>query len=212
VVAVPLVDMWYTASLREFPPGRTAGAVLISFWFGLSLFDLLTGHRWLDWLYSDEDEARRPAEPTSAWEGGVAADLKLVDAHLRLWSAFAQGCSELSSSLASKELEEDALTRLLVAGDRRAPGRLVFYAVVQVGGFIPVDSDLGRAAARVLGSECPITTLEDGRRCLFAGDLYFWWQTHGRRYETFALLDDWLASDFARRVAVPMYASACNRG
>ena len=35
--------------------GRTAAVTILGRWFGLSAFDALSGHRWLDWLYADED-------------------------------------------------------------------------------------------------------------------------------------------------------------
>ena len=57
---------------------------------------------------------------------------------------------------------EQALTRLLECGDRRAPARLVFYPVVQIGGDIPADSPLGRAALPVLGDDFQLASLDDG--------------------------------------------------
>jgi hypothetical protein len=56
VVAVPLTYLGYTAYIGGFPLGRTAGAVFVGLWFGLSAFDTASGHRLLDWLYSDEAE------------------------------------------------------------------------------------------------------------------------------------------------------------
>lgn len=56
IVAVPLAYLGYTAYLSGFPVGRTAGAAFVALWFGLSAFDALSGHRLLDWLYSDENE------------------------------------------------------------------------------------------------------------------------------------------------------------
>jgi hypothetical protein len=97
------------------------------------------------------------------------------------------------------------LTRLLAARDRRAPARLVFYAVVQVGGFIDADSELGRAANPVLGDDFQIFTNEDGTDTFFAGDLYFWWQDHKNDYDPCPLFEDWQARDFAQSVVIPMY-------
>ena len=59
VVAIPLAFLSYTAYLHSFSLGRTAGAAFVAFWFGLSVYDALSGHRLLDWLYSDDGE---PAE------------------------------------------------------------------------------------------------------------------------------------------------------
>ena len=62
VVAAPLAFLGYTAYLNGFPIGRTTGAVFVALWFGLSAFDMASGHRWLDWLYSDETEPTRDVE------------------------------------------------------------------------------------------------------------------------------------------------------
>lgn len=35
-------------------PAFYAGLAFIGLWFGLSVFDRVTRHRWLDWLYGDE--------------------------------------------------------------------------------------------------------------------------------------------------------------
>jgi hypothetical protein len=54
VVAVPLVYLGYSAYLQGFPLWRTSGAAFVGLWFGLSAFDMASGHRLLDWIYSDE--------------------------------------------------------------------------------------------------------------------------------------------------------------
>ena len=54
IVAVPLAYLGYTAYLKGFPAGRTAGAAFVAVWFCLSAFDAISGHRLLDWLYSDK--------------------------------------------------------------------------------------------------------------------------------------------------------------
>lgn len=50
------VYLAYTAFLAGFPIGRTGGAVFVAFWFALSVYDLITGHQLLDWMYSDESD------------------------------------------------------------------------------------------------------------------------------------------------------------
>jgi hypothetical protein len=80
---------------------------------------------------------------------------------------------------------------------------------VQVGGSIPLDSDLGRAASKILGADFPVTTSEEGERRYFAGDLFFWWQGNAENYEPYTLFDEWSKRDFAQRVAIPMYKSVC---
>jgi hypothetical protein len=72
VVAVPLAYLGCTASQGGFPAGRTAAAGFVALWFGLSVFDAISGHRLLDWLYSDEapgDDASQFRQILSAHGG-----------------------------------------------------------------------------------------------------------------------------------------------
>lgn len=57
LVVIPLAYLGCTAYLAGFPLWRTAAAVFVGLWFGLSVFDAASGHRWLDWLYSEEAES-----------------------------------------------------------------------------------------------------------------------------------------------------------
>lgn len=142
----------------------------------------------------------------------MPSDLELVDQYLATWDRFARGANELVPFLKkNKGAFEAALVRLLNGKDRGAAGRLVFYPVVQVGGSIPVDSDLGRAAAAMLGPDVPVTTNKQGERVYFAGDLFFWWCDNGLSYDAYPLLEEWSGRDFARGVVVPMYKAACTR-
>jgi hypothetical protein len=142
----------------------------------------------------------------------MARDLRLVDDYLSKWDQFAQGTNQLAPFLRdNKAAFEAALTRLLEIGDKRAPARMVFYPVVQVGGFIAADSKLGKACAMVLGPEFPVTTTKDGERVYFCGDLYFWWQDNHAKLDPFPLFEEWSKREFARTVVIPMYARTCER-
>jgi hypothetical protein len=139
-------------------------------------------------------------------------DLQTVDAYLTKWDRFASVENDLVPFLReNKEAFEGALTRLLNARDSHAAGRMVFYSVVQVGGSILVDTELGKAASAVLGAEFPVTTSKQGERNYFAGDLFFWWQDNGKTYEAYPLFEEWSKRDFAQTVVIPMYKSACKR-
>lgn len=86
-------------------------------------------------------------------------DLELVEDYVANWDRFARGENDLIPSIRdNKDRFEAALSRLLNRRDKRAPSRLVFYAVVQVGGFIPLDSELGRASEAFLGRDFPVFT------------------------------------------------------
>ncbi len=138
-------------------------------------------------------------------------EIQIVDEYLAKWDAFAQGDNSLTPYLRDKQAAfEAALTGLLQAKDQRAPSRLVFYTVVQVGGFIPAESTLGKAVAQCMGSNVPVATLKEGKQ-YFAGDLYFWWQDHRKEYESYPLFEEWSKRDFAQNVAIPMYKSAVKK-
>jgi len=139
----------------------------------------------------------------------MANDLKLVDDYLAKWDRFAQGENELIPLIRDdKDAFETSLARMLQTKDKRGPARMVFYAVVQVGGFIPVDSELGKASARVLGPDFPVFTSKTGKRAYFAGELYFWWLDNRDKYSGFPLFDEWSQREFAQKKVVPMYKSS----
>ena len=139
-------------------------------------------------------------------------DFAFIDGYLGTWDRFAQGANELVPQLKRDTPQfQQQLADALTQGDKRAPSRLVFYAVVQVGGFITYDSDLGRACERLVGSEISIFTSEKGERSYFAGDLYLWWQRHRSEYDAFPLYDEWQQRDFSKRTVIPMYESATKK-
>lgn len=55
VVAVPFIYLWHSAYRFEFPWFRTAAACFVSVWFLGALYDFMSGHRLLDWMYSDDE-------------------------------------------------------------------------------------------------------------------------------------------------------------
>jgi hypothetical protein len=139
-------------------------------------------------------------------------DFAFIDGYLQNWDRFAQGANELVPQLKRETPQfQQQLAEAITQGDRRAPSRLVFYAVVQVGGFVAYDSELGRACKRLVGSEVPVFTSKKGERMYFAGDLYFWWERHQTEFERFWLYDEWRQRDFARKTVIPMYESATKK-
>ena len=141
---------------------------------------------------------------------GRSPDFAFIDRYLSTWDKFAQGANDLLPALKADAPEfRSQLAAALRQGDRRAASRFVFYAVVQVGGFIPADSELGQAFHGSVGESVPIFVSEkDGSRSYFAGDLYFWWEAHKTEYPSLPLYDEWRQRDFARNVAIKMYESA----
>jgi hypothetical protein len=137
-------------------------------------------------------------------------DFSFIDEYLSNWDSFAQGDNALIDALRRDRVEfEKQLAAALRQKDARAPGRLVFYGVVQVGGFIPLTSPPGQAFRESFGEAVPLSTNEkDGSQSYFAGDLYFWWESHKSEYAAYALYEEWCRRDFAQQVAIPMYEGA----
>ncbi len=141
---------------------------------------------------------------------GDSTDFVSIDRYLATWDRFAQGANDL---LPQVKTETPAFQRQLAAAlrkkDPRGPSRFVFYAVVQVGGFIPAESELGQAFRQAVGDAVPLFVSDkDGSRGYFAGDLYFWWEAQKSNYPAFPLYEDWRQRDFARNVAIRMYEGA----
>ncbi|HWX22641.1 MAG TPA: hypothetical protein VN578_22285 [Candidatus Binatia bacterium] len=150
-----------------------------------------------------------------SWLGGgcnpkQSPDFAFIDRYLETWDRFAQGANELMPRLRKDGPEfQRHLADALSKNDSRAPSRVVFFGVVQVGGFIPIDSPVGQAFQARFGSAVPVFTDEkDGAKSFFAGDLYFWWEKHNSEYDTFPLYEDWRQRPFAKNVAIKMYESA----
>jgi hypothetical protein len=136
-------------------------------------------------------------------------NFKFIDEYLANWDRFANGEKKLEQYLNDKKPSfEKELAIALRAKDKKAPARLVFYTVVQVGGFIAVDSDLGKAIAPYLGKRFPTTEDADKKRLYFAGELYFWWEKNKQTYEPMPLFEEWKTHDFAKNTIIPMYKAA----
>jgi hypothetical protein len=137
-------------------------------------------------------------------------DFAFIDKYLTTWDEFAQVDNSLAPVVKKDAQQFSAeLTAALKKADRRAPSRFVFYAFVQVGGFIPLDSELGQAFHGRVGDAVPIFTSDkDGKQYYFAGDLYFWWEAHKSEFAPYPLYDDWRQRDFTTNVVLKMYESA----
>src|SRR5215469_16688341 len=102
---------------------------------------------------------------------GSSPDFGFIDAFLATWDRFAQGANELVPQIKSDTPKfQHELAEALAQDDKRAPSRLVFYAVVQVGTFIPQDSELGRACEQLFHGDVSNFTSKEGERGYFAGD------------------------------------------
>jgi hypothetical protein len=55
VAALPFGYFVYRVSVSGFTTFRTIGLAVVTLWFVLAVVDLATRHRYLDWLYSEDD-------------------------------------------------------------------------------------------------------------------------------------------------------------
>lgn len=134
-------------------------------------------------------------------------DFDFIDRFLENWDRFAQGENDLAPFIKeNKDLFEEELANAFTEGDLRTASRLVFYMVVQVGGFIRCDSMLGWACASLVGSRDTTTNVE-GVLSYFAGTVYLWWRDHRQDYAAYPLLDEWEQREFSKSLVIPMYES-----
>jgi hypothetical protein len=131
-------------------------------------------------------------------------NLSPVDSYLAMCDRFAQGENSLAPKINDAwPAARESLIEGLNAKDPRSPSRVVFLMLVQVGGSMDVDSDLGHAWRNYVG-DFPVT--EDGsRKVYFAADFYSWWRQHQSTRNDLPLLREWMSRDFAKITVIPMY-------
>ena len=128
-----------------------------------------------------------------------------IDAYLSAWDRFAQGDNSLRPTIREgKERFEASLADALNRRDPAAPSRVVFYSLVQVGGAISVESQLGRAWKAFAGPSFPVARGKEGST-YFAADLYVWWKTHPSPDNELPLLSEWATRDWPKKSLIPMY-------
>jgi hypothetical protein len=138
--------------------------------------------------------------PARASEGNLSS----VDSYLAMWDRFAQGENSFAREINDAwPAARESLIRGLNAKDPSFPSRVVFLMLVQVGGSMDVDSDLGRAWRNYVG-DFPVTE-DDSRKVYFAADFYSWWRRHQSTRNDLPLLREWLSRDFAMKTVIPMY-------
>jgi hypothetical protein len=140
-----------------------------------------------------------------AMANAAPVDLAPVDKYLETWDRFARGDNTLVKRLdADWPKASAALVKALEAKDRRAPSRVAFLTFVQVMGFIPAESELGRAWRGYAGDKFPVSDLS-GKKQYAAWDFYAWWKKNQSPSEDLPLLRQWMSREFARNVAIPQY-------
>jgi hypothetical protein len=149
----------------------------------------------------------RSDPPTSL--AGAVPDFGFIDAFLGRWDRFAQGENDLLPDIQRDTGRFNAeLVRALEAEPTQALSRTVLYPILQVGGFLPLDSPLGQAFTTAAAGLGIAPRLVRGRHYYFAGDLFHWWEQHKASYPPLPLYEAWLTRDFTREVAVPLYEGA----
>lgn len=132
-------------------------------------------------------------------------EIEFLDEYLAKWDLFATQGDDFPPTLAELTPQfEETLVDLLRRGIKQSVPRMVFYAVIQIGGFFETDTPLGIAAIDLLGHDFPTHAFRGGR-ILFASDLYFWWHENRDQYEAFALFDEWHHRPYTKEEVLPMY-------
>jgi hypothetical protein len=146
-------------------------------------------------------------------EGGEALlgpdiDWVFLDSYLTTWDRFARGENYLSDEIGKGVKRFNAeLARALRRDPKKAMGRAIMYPLLQVGGFVPLESAVGKELTAAFGQNAPpVSELREGRY-YFAGDLYFWWEEHRKEFGPYQLYDDWRVRPFAKEKVIPMYRS-----
>jgi hypothetical protein len=139
-------------------------------------------------------------------------EFKFIDNYLKQWDEFARGANDLWPVLRENASRfEKELARSLAAKDPRAPSLVVFYAVVQVGGFIPVDGAIGRPLSEMVSGDVPVFIDKNGQKRYFAGDLYCWWEAGGHGFPHFQLYEEWKKREYAQKTVIPWYRAGCEK-
>jgi hypothetical protein len=171
---------------------------------GVIVVGLVGTVRWLDRVGATRFLAQQPKP----------GDPSFVDAYLVRWDRFAQGDNRLVPYIREyRAAFEKALSDLIREKPMDGAIRAGFYAIVQVGGFIEIDSDLGQALSGALGDRVRSRERKKtGTRVLFAGDLYKWLIAERASLPPFPLFDEWRSREFAKMVAIPMYERVLTEG
>lgn len=72
IVSILFAYLLYTTTQRDFPIGRVIGLGIVGLWLVLSLFDVLTKHRLLNWLYPDEVTAAEEKNDAAQFQDRLA--------------------------------------------------------------------------------------------------------------------------------------------
>jgi hypothetical protein len=162
------------------------------------------------WWRSRQNTNPAP-EAFFASEGGETllkpeTDWIFLDTFLSTWDRFAQGENELIKSL-NKDIRRfnAELARALYRDPAQSMGRAIMYPLFQVGGFVPLDSAVGKELSKIFGQKAPQITDLKCKQYYFAGDLYFWWEEHKKEFNAYQLYEAWRDRPFAKTTAIPMY-------
>jgi hypothetical protein len=134
-----------------------------------------------------------------------APDLQLVDQYLQTFDRFAEGDESLVPQMkAAWPGAQAQLVGALRARDPRAPSRLVLLMLLQIGGSVPIESDIGRAWREYVGIDFPVHDTKSAP-VYFVSDFYFWWTENRSEKHDIPLLAQWVERDFAKESVLPMY-------
>lgn len=134
-----------------------------------------------------------------------APDLQLVDQYLQTFDRLAEGDeSQVPQIKAAWPGAQAQLVGALRARDPRAPSRLVLLMLLQIGGSVPIESEMGRAWREYVGIDFPVHDTGP-TPVYFVSDFYFWWTENRSEKHDVPLLAQWVERDFAKESVLPMY-------
>ena len=138
---------------------------------------------------------------------GSGPSFRFIDSYLANMDRFVQGGGSMSRLNEDAEKSHTQLALSLAQRDKRAPGRMVFYVLMQGRGFIPYETDLGRACESLFAGEVPLSLAQAGMHIYSARDVYRWWERHKSEYEPFPPYDAWRQREHVKNSVIPMYES-----
>ena len=141
-------------------------------------------------------------------DSGSGPSFRFIDSYLANMDRFVQGGGSMSRLNEDAEKFHAQLALALAQEDKRAPGRMVFYVVIHGRGFIPYETELGRACGSLFAGEVPLTPVQQGMHIYSAPDVYRWWERHKTEYEAFPPYDAWRQREHVKKTVIPMYESA----
>jgi hypothetical protein len=119
--------------------------------------------------------------------------LLFIDEHLARWDRFARGENELVPTIRKDRDEfEKRLLAVMRIDQKQGFPRLVYYLVLQVGAFVPIESEIGKEVLKITESLPQFTDeKKQGAKSIMGGYVYLWWRDRKADFAPYAPLEAW---------------------